>query len=116
MAIATASSSQVAKEKFEVQLVSNEVKQPDFWAIPKVAYKDDPTSALSMIMPKVVMIQDVWKCYNYKVGSIGDLELKEAYDRLCTNGKLKDEYQIVERKRLTHPLDTPMVFKIEWIK
>ena len=44
------------KGKFEVQLVSNEVKQPDFRAIPEVAYKDDPVGALSMILPKVVMI------------------------------------------------------------
>ena len=69
-----------------------------------------------MILPKVVMIQDVRKCHNCKVGSIGDLELKEAYDRLCENGKLKDEYQIVERKGLTHALNTPTVFKTEWIK
>ena len=69
-----------------------------------------------MIPPKVVMIQDVQKCYNYKVGSIGDLELKEAYDRLCDNGLLKYKYQIVERKGLTHALDFPMVFKTEWIK
>ena len=69
-----------------------------------------------MIPPKVVMIQDVRKCYNYKVGSIGDLELKEAYCRLCENGKLKDEYQIVEHKGLTCALDTPTVFKTEWIK
>ena len=71
----------------------------------EIVYKDNPTSALSMIFPKVVMIQDVQKCYNCKVGSIGDLELKEAYDRLCDNGKLKDEYQIVERKGLTHVLE-----------
>ena len=53
-----ASSSQQVKGKteFEVQLVSNEVKQPEFKAIPEVAYKDDPTDALSMILPKVVMI------------------------------------------------------------
>ena len=57
-----------------------------------MAYRDDPAGALSMIPPKVVMIQDVRKCYNYKVGSIGDLELKEAYGRLCKNDKLKDEY------------------------
>ena len=69
-----------------------------------------------MIPPKVVMIQDVGKCYNFKVGSIGDLELKEAYGRLCKNGNLKDEYQIVEHKGLTYALDTPIVFKIEWIK
>ena len=92
------------------------MKQPNFWAIPEVAYKDDPTGALSIILPKVVMIQDVQKCYNCKVGSIGDLELKEAYDRLCENGKLQDEYQIVERKGFTHALDFSMVFKTKWIK
>ena len=51
-----ASNSQVAKGKFEVQLLRNDVKQLDFKAIPEVAYKDDPTSALSMIPPEVVMI------------------------------------------------------------
>ena len=69
-----------------------------------------------MIPPKVVMIQDVRKCYNCKVGSIGDLELKEAYGRLCENGKLKDEYQIIEHEGLTHALDTPTIFKTKWIK
>lgn len=64
MATTTTSSSQAAKGKFEVQLISNEVKQPDFQAIWEVAYKGDPTSALYMIFPKVVMIQDLWKCYN----------------------------------------------------
>ena len=44
------------KEPFEVQLVSNEVKQPDFRATPKVAYKNDPTCTLSIIPPKVVMV------------------------------------------------------------
>ena len=70
-----ASSSQLAKEKetFEVQLISNEVKQPYFKVIPKVAYKNDPAGALSMIPPKVIMIQDVRKCYNCKVGGIGDM-------------------------------------------
>ena len=52
-------SSQQVKGKFEVQLVSNEVKQPKSRAIPEVAYKDDPAGALSMILPKVVMIQDM---------------------------------------------------------
>ena len=59
MAMAIASSSQVAKGKFEVQLVSNKVKQLDFQEILEVAYKDEPTCVLSMISPKVVMIQDV---------------------------------------------------------
>ena len=59
-----ASNSQPTKEKtaFEVQLISNEVKQPEFKAILKVAYKNDPVGVLSMIPPKVIMIQDVRKC------------------------------------------------------
>ena len=46
-----ASSSQPKKEKttFEVKLISNEVKQLEFKAIPEVAYKNDPTGALSMM-------------------------------------------------------------------
>lgn len=47
------------KEPFEGQLVSNELKQPNFWPIPKVAYKNDLAVTLSIIPPKVVMVQDV---------------------------------------------------------
>ena len=85
--MATTSRSQMARGRFEVQLVSNEVKQPDFQAILEIAYKDDPTCALSMIFPQVVMIQDVRKCYNYKLASLGDLEIQEAYDSV---GNIQD--------------------------
>ena len=113
-----ASSSKSAKDQvtYEVQLVSNDVRQPDLKVIPKVAYKDDPSSALSMIPSKVVMVQDVWKCYSCKVGTVGDAEIREAYNNLCENGILKDEYAIVERKGLTRSLEFPTVFKTEWIK
>ena len=50
------------KEPFEVQLVSNEVKQPNFRPIPEVMYKKKHVGALSIIPPKVVMFQDVRKC------------------------------------------------------
>ena len=63
------------KELFEVQILSNEVKKLDFRAIPEVAYKNDPASALSVIPPKVVMVQEVRKCYNCKVGRMGDMEI-----------------------------------------
>ena len=77
-----ASSSKDPKGKgvHEVQLVSNEVKQPDFRPIPEVAYRNDPASALSIIPKKVIMVQDVKKCYNCKIGAIGDLEINEAYN------------------------------------
>ena len=53
-----ASSSKNVKEKkdFDVQLVNNEVKQPYFKAILDIAYKNDLSSALSMIPPKVIMV------------------------------------------------------------
>ena len=58
MVVVMASSSEQVKGKitFEVQLVTNEIKQSEFKAIPKVAYKNDPVGALSMIRHKVVMI------------------------------------------------------------
>ena len=68
-----------------------------------------------MIPPNILMVQDVRKCYNYKIGSIGDMEIREAYDRLFDNGILKEEFKIVERKGLTQSLDFLNVFKTEWI-
>ena len=114
--MASGSKSIKGKESHEIQLVSNEVKQPEFRPIPEVAYKNDPVGALSVIPNKVVMVQDIQKCYNYKVGAIGDLEISNAFDKLCDNGKLKDEFSIVEKKGLTKALVLPTMFKIEWIQ
>ena len=44
------------------------------------------------------------------------MEIREAYNKLCVNGVLKEDYNIVEKKGLTHALDFPTVFKIEWIR
>ena len=62
------------------------------------------------------MVQDVRKICNYKIGSIGDMEIRGAYNRLCENGVLKEEYKIVEKKGLTRALDFPNVFKTESIQ
>ena len=42
--------------------------------------------------------------------------VRQAYDKLCENEVLKEEFKIVERKDLTCALEFPTVFKIEWIK
>ncbi len=94
-----------------IQLVSNEVKQPNFKAILDISYKRNPSSALSMILLKVLIIQDVRKCYNCKIESIGDMEIRQACDRLCENGVLREEFKIVEKKGLTHALDFLNIFK-----
>lgn len=63
-----------------VQLVSNKVKKPNFKEILDVVYKQDPLGMLFMILPNVIMVQDVTKCYKCKIGGIGDMEIREAYD------------------------------------
>ena len=68
-----------------------------------------------MIPPQVIIIQDVRKCYNCKVLSLGDLEIQEAYNRICVDGNLKQEYQIVKKKGLTCAIDAPTVLKAKWI-
>ena len=62
------------------------------------------------------MLQDVRKFYNCNIGAIGDMEIREVYDKLCVDGALKDEFKIVETKNLTHCLEFPIVFKTEWIR
>lgn len=114
----SSSSADVVKERKEllnVQLISNEIKQPHFWNFFDIIYKGDMSGALSMIPPQVLMIQDIRCCYTCKVKSIGDMEIRELYGKLCENGVLK-EYKVVKRKVLTRALDFPNIFKIEWIK
>ena len=104
------------KDSLEIQLVSNEVKQSEFKPIPEVAYKNDPTSALSAIPDKFFMVQDVQKCYNCKLGAIGDLEIANAYEKLCVDRKLKDEFAIVEKKTLTKALAFQTILNNKWIR
>ena len=62
------------------------------------------------------MVQDVRKCYNCKIEALGDMEIRQAYEKLCVDGVLKEEYKIVERKVLTRVLSFPTVFKVEWVR
>ena len=103
------------KEVFNVQSISNDVRQPPFRAIPDIVYKGYPSSALSMIPPKNLMIQDVRCCYTGKIREVGDMEIRDAYKKLCDNRVLREEYKIIEHKGLNRAPDFPQVFKIEWI-
>lgn len=51
-----------------------------------------------------------------KIREVGDYEMREAYEKLCNEGILKDEFKVVERKGLTRALEFPRNFKIKWIK
>lgn len=89
---------------------------PLFWAIPEIAYKGDPSGALLMIPPKVLMIKDVRCCYTGKIGEVGDMKIRDAYNKLYDNGVLREEYKIIEQKGLNCALDFLQVFKTKWIR
>ena len=115
-----ASSSSVPKVKegkkvLNIKLINNEIRQPNFRAILDIAYKQDSYGVL-LIPPQVLMIQDVICCYTCKVGSIGDMDIRETFGKLCKNRAVKEEFKIVERKGLTRVLDFPIVLKTERIK
>ena len=100
------------KEITNVQLISNDVcKPPTIHTIQEISYQRDPSSALSMIPPKVIIVQDLSKCYKCKVGGIGDMKIRQAYDKLCENGIQNKEFKIFERKGLTRALNFPTMFK-----
>ena len=61
------------------------------------------------------MIQDVRCYYIGNIGDVRDMEIRDAYKKLCDNGVLREEYKIVEWKGLNHALDFPEVFKNDWI-
>ena len=44
------------------------------------------------------------------------MEISNAFDKLCDNGNLKDEFSIVEKKGLTKALVFPTIYKTEWIR
>ena len=38
-----------------------------------------------------MMVQDVRRCYYYKIGAIGDMDIREASNQLCENRVLKED-------------------------
>ena len=69
--MASSSKNVEGKEVLNIQLASNEVKQPIFKAIPNIAYKKDPSRALSIIPLNVLMVQDVRNAITIKLVALG---------------------------------------------
>ena len=44
------------------------------------------------------------------------MEIIKAYEKLCENRVLKEEFKIVEKKGLTSALEFPTIFKMKLIK
>ena len=78
------------KKVFHIQLIRNNMVQLTFHTILEIMYKGDPSGALSMIPPKVLMIQYVRCCYTLKV-EVGDMKIRYIYQKLCDKKELKEE-------------------------
>lgn len=106
----------ISQEVSRIQLVkSDSCPPPKFHAILDISMKGDSMGVLSLIPPKVIMMHDVGSYYMCTIGEIGDYEIREAYDKLCNGGIMKDELKFVERKGLTCALEFSKNFKVEWI-
>ena len=95
---------------------SDSCPPPKFCAIPKISMKGDSMAMLPLILPKVIMIHNVWCFYVYKIGEVDDYKMHATYEKLWNEGILKNEFKNFEKKGLTHVLEFPRNFKIEWIK
>ena len=45
-----------------------------------------------------------------------DMEIREAYTKICDDGVLNEELKIVERNGLTRAIDFSNMFKTKWIR
>lgn len=107
----------MSQELSKIQLVKSDTcPPPNFCAILEISMKGDLMDAPSSIPPKVIMVHDAISCYMCSFGEVRNYEIREAYDKLCNGGILKDEFKFFERKGLTHALEFCRNFKIEWVK
>ena len=86
----TSSTTRISQEVGKIQSVKSDAcPPPNFCAILHIAMKGDSMGVLSSIPPKFIMIHDVRSCYMWKIGEVGDFEIREAYEKLRNEGILK---------------------------
>lgn len=82
-----------------MQIIRNDQSPPpNFRNLVNIDKIVDDMEVLSSIPPIVLTVQDLKLCYQFKVGEIGDFEIRETYEKLCMNGHLKDEFNIIAKK------------------
>ena len=101
-----------------VRLIKNNTcVEPKYKICLKIASQPDESGAFSKIPPRVLLIEDVRSYIHYKITEIGDLEMDEAYKKLCeAEGNLKDEHKHLQVKGITNALYFLRDFKTDWIR
>lgn len=78
---------------------------------PKVASEPDEKTIFSLILDRVLLVEDVRLFSKCHIEELGHVEIKNTYDELCTDGKLDSRYEHIKVKGLTEALAYPCVFK-----
>lgn len=104
--------------KIQKPVVVENIENPSlkYSLTPKVASKPDDKTAFSLILDKVLLVEDVRFFTKCRVEELGHVEIKDTYDELCTDGKLDSKYEHIKIKELTKALTYPHVFKPQWVK
>ncbi|GLJ36888.1 hypothetical protein SUGI_0745720 [Cryptomeria japonica] len=104
--------------KIQDPIVVTNVEKPSlkYSMTPKIASEPDDKTAFSLIPDRVLLVEDVRFFTKCRVEELGNVEIKNAYDELCTDGKMDNKYEHIKIKGLTKALTYPRVFKPQWVK
>lgn len=80
--------------KIQDPIVVKNVEKPSlkYSLTPKVASEPDDKTAFSLILDRVLLVEDVRFFTKCHVEELGHVEIKDTYDELCTKGKLDSKY------------------------
>ena len=64
----------------------------------------------------ILMLDDVQDYSKCKIVELGAEMIKKGYEKMCSNGVLKDQHKYLLMKCLTYAMDILIKFHPEWIK
>lgn len=104
--------------KIQDPVVVKNVEKPSlkYSLTPKVGFEPDDKTAFSLILNRVLLVEDVRFFTKCRVEELGHVEISDTYDELCTDGKLDNKFEHIKIKGLTEALVYPRVFKPQWVK
>lgn len=98
-------------------IVTTNFDEPKYKLHPEVALKIDLVGAFSSIPPSVLLVKDVSSYIHCKIGEVGDFETIVVFQQLCgKDGKLKPEYNQIEKIGFSCAIHFLQKFKIERIR
>lgn len=76
----------------------------------------DIIDALSSVPSGVLLVEDVCSFIHCKFEDLGDKFIQDEFKGFCDNGLLKEEHMHLKTKGLSHAIDIPNQFHVDWIR